>query len=235
VGWCAEFGCQIRDGCDHSMVAGKKACTCPTCAVVCKGRFGGCPEVWAAGPRAVAPPVVRLALAVPLAPTPDPPAPAARNGPAAPAPPAPAVDPLPEQVTSALATIRSDVEGVHLDLGDTIIGLKEIRDAVDELTRTTTANVEALRRELSSVRQLLAEQQTALNKLVDSQASAIGARSSYEKLVEERRQRMAAAGVEDTTGLRGLLPRIQRTLHSAHSDHDPPPPAPEREADGPKA
>ncbi|MEA2828878.1 MAG: hypothetical protein QOG43_3317 [Actinomycetota bacterium] len=195
------------------MVAGKKACTCATCAVVCKGRFGGCPEVWAAGPRTLGSPVVKVAL------TAAPVAAEAASGP----------DALSEQVASALASIRHDVEGVHLDLNGTIIGLKEIRDAVDELARTTAANVDGLRGELAGVTQLLARQQAALDKLLEAQSTVIGARTSYEKLVEERRLRMAAAAADESgsAGLRGLFPRIQRSLHNGHTDAEPPIPAPD--------
>lgn len=59
MGWCADFGCTIRSACDHRMVPGAGACTCGACGVVCKGRYAGCKEVWAAGPRpgaAVRPP-----------------------------------------------------------------------------------------------------------------------------------------------------------------------------------
>ena len=114
MGWCAEFGCQIRDGCDHSMVAGRKACTCPSCAVVCKGRFGGCPEVWAAGPRTVDA-AGRAALAAP-----------------APLPPPPPRRPRASSEPSRPSSIRfgaghggpghrsaATSKVVHLDLGDT--------------------------------------------------------------------------------------------------------------------
>src|SRR5438445_525731 len=53
MGWCHEFGPQIREGCGHPMRAGESACTCPQCGVVCRGRFAGCAEVWARGPREV--------------------------------------------------------------------------------------------------------------------------------------------------------------------------------------
>lgn len=33
------------------MIAGRGACSCPTCGAVCKGKFGGCAGVWALGPR----------------------------------------------------------------------------------------------------------------------------------------------------------------------------------------
>ena len=35
------------------MRAGESACSCPQCGVVCRGRFAGCAEVWARGPREV--------------------------------------------------------------------------------------------------------------------------------------------------------------------------------------
>lgn len=51
MGWCHEFGCQIARGCDHPMQAGETACSCSVCGTVCEGRFGGCGDVWARGPR----------------------------------------------------------------------------------------------------------------------------------------------------------------------------------------
>lgn len=42
------------------MVAGDSACTCPECETVCKGRFRGCEEVWARGPREVSQELVPL-------------------------------------------------------------------------------------------------------------------------------------------------------------------------------
>jgi hypothetical protein len=55
MGWCHEFGAQVREGCDHAMVAGAASCACPECGFECTGKFAGCSVVWAAGPRAVAP------------------------------------------------------------------------------------------------------------------------------------------------------------------------------------
>ncbi len=51
MGWCADFGCTIKSSCDHRMVAGQRSCTCDACGVVCGGKYSGCKEVWAAGPR----------------------------------------------------------------------------------------------------------------------------------------------------------------------------------------
>src|SRR6266404_2329860 len=53
MGWCHEFGPQIREGCGHPMRVCESACSCPQCGVVCRGRFAGCAEVWARGPREV--------------------------------------------------------------------------------------------------------------------------------------------------------------------------------------
>lgn len=53
VGWCLEFGPQIVNGCQHPMVAGSSSCTCSHCDVICRGRFSGCVDVWANGPRSV--------------------------------------------------------------------------------------------------------------------------------------------------------------------------------------
>lgn len=54
MGWCHEFGTQVCEGCLEPMVAGAEACTCAACGTTCTGKFGGCPDVWARGPRAVA-------------------------------------------------------------------------------------------------------------------------------------------------------------------------------------
>ncbi len=53
MGWCQEFGVPTREGCDHLMVAGRDACSCPQCGMTCHGKFDGCVSVWRAGPTAV--------------------------------------------------------------------------------------------------------------------------------------------------------------------------------------
>ena len=50
MGFCAEFGPVITEGCDHLMVAGVDSCSCPDCGAVCKGQFEGCSDVWVAPP-----------------------------------------------------------------------------------------------------------------------------------------------------------------------------------------
>lgn len=47
MGWCAEFAHRIAHNCDQPMVAGKSSCSCPSCGVVCTGKFPACSEVWA--------------------------------------------------------------------------------------------------------------------------------------------------------------------------------------------
>jgi DNA repair ATPase RecN len=54
MGWCHEFGPQILEGCDHPMVAEATSCTCGECGSTCNGKFAGCVDVWARGPRLVA-------------------------------------------------------------------------------------------------------------------------------------------------------------------------------------
>lgn len=54
MGWCHEFGSQIREGCGHPMTAGDASCACAVCGVSCPGRFSSCSAVWARGPREVA-------------------------------------------------------------------------------------------------------------------------------------------------------------------------------------
>ncbi|MDQ3306194.1 MAG: hypothetical protein M3535_09495, partial [Actinomycetota bacterium] len=53
MGWCHEFGPQITANCDHPMVAGPDACHCQQCGTDCKGKFAGCVDVWARGPRSI--------------------------------------------------------------------------------------------------------------------------------------------------------------------------------------
>jgi hypothetical protein len=59
MGWCHEFGPEIRSGCNHPMVAGSGECHCDACGAYCEGRFKGCQAVWARGgtpPVVISPP-----------------------------------------------------------------------------------------------------------------------------------------------------------------------------------
>lgn len=51
MGWCQEFGAEVRAGCGHAMTARPSSCACPECGAVCEGKFAGCAVVWANGPR----------------------------------------------------------------------------------------------------------------------------------------------------------------------------------------
>lgn len=53
MGRCLEFGPQISADCNCTMVAGGQSCSCPTCGVVCTGRFSGCERVWQLGTQPV--------------------------------------------------------------------------------------------------------------------------------------------------------------------------------------
>lgn len=46
MGWCHEFGPQIKEGCDHPMTVRGRECGCDACGVVCPGRYAGCQVVW---------------------------------------------------------------------------------------------------------------------------------------------------------------------------------------------
>lgn len=67
MGWCHEFGSQIREGCGHPMRAGESSCACTTCGVTCTGKFSACSAVWERGPRELtlaSPVVIRRPAAV---------------------------------------------------------------------------------------------------------------------------------------------------------------------------
>gem|GEM_PF-2673818 len=106
MGLCVEFGTVITTGCNHPMVAGATACRCPECGTVCKGRFVGCPEVWAAGPKAV--PAPSTAAKARSAGAPVGPAPVAGATRATPAP-SPVL--VPPAATETEAVLRKAKEG----------------------------------------------------------------------------------------------------------------------------
>ncbi len=77
VGRCADFGAVISAGCDHLMQVDGSSCRCPGCGTVCRGKFSGCPEVWAGLSGSAKPVTVRTK---PPAPDPTPrPAPPAMH------------------------------------------------------------------------------------------------------------------------------------------------------------
>lgn len=147
MGWCHEFGSQIREGCGHPMTAGDTSCSCSTCGVVCTGRFSACSAVWARGPREVtlARPVIArrptaaAKPAVPKGAPPAPPAPAEVRGAAAPA------QPPDDGRSEVLEWLQSAFDGVRGDLTLVIDAVGRQQQALTTLTQseaTTTHLVE---------------------------------------------------------------------------------------------
>jgi hypothetical protein len=161
MGWCHAFGPQIREGCDHAMVAGSRSCSCPECGAVCPGKFPGCTAVWAAGPQKVnlrrpgKEPSVRVVPEV-----------AATNGRAQPELPAPAALPPGNpagypRLAEDGAELRSAVEG--------------LRVAIDALPgRIAKVAGDAMRQQHSINKQELADLWLAIHAEVE-QLRAMGA------------------------------------------------------------
>jgi hypothetical protein len=141
MGWCPEFGRRIHASCEHPMVAGTQSCTCEVCGTVCRGKFGGCKDVWLAGPVRRTPGMIGLPLLKanatalpPAAATPtsgQPPVaaqPAAAEAPAAPPPTVLApttatqspADHRLDQLESTVAHLAMRVDNMALDLGDAL-------------------------------------------------------------------------------------------------------------------
>lgn len=117
MGWCHEFGSSINDGCAHPMVAGAASCSCGRCGTVCQGRFNGCAEVWARGPRYVA--FVRPAAGG-----------AGVTPPAPPAPPA-AEEAAAEAGGDTLDSLRVALDAVRAELREMGEVLRRQQDALD--------------------------------------------------------------------------------------------------------
>ncbi len=133
MGWCHEFGSQIREGCGHPMTAGDSSCSCATCGIVCPGRFSACSTVWDRGPRRVN--LVRpVAARVPaVAPEVNGGAPAAApEGPAAP-------EPADRGRGEVLEWLQSAFEGVRGDLALVIDAVSRQQEALTTLARTEAA------------------------------------------------------------------------------------------------
>ncbi len=154
MGWCHAFGPQIREGCDHAMVAGSDSCSCAECAAVCRGLFPGCASVWAAGPR-------RVTLTKPtkesgnLMPVPTAVAQAAPKGPApkAAAPQAAPSGAETEVVVAQVALEPSDVRALRIDMQVLMLKLDQLRQAAapgDQLVQAA--------REIGAVATALPEQ-----------------------------------------------------------------------------
>jgi hypothetical protein len=134
MGWCHEFGTQVCEGCLEPMVAGAESCTCAACGTSCTGKFSGCPDVWARGPRRVT--LVEPPQLEPLwgehgrhdDPTATPAAPA-QAAPAAPA----AVPPQPSSQTVVTALLEA-VAGLREDIRALSATVAEQQRAVDGLS-----------------------------------------------------------------------------------------------------
>jgi hypothetical protein len=135
MGWCHEFGPQIREGCDHPMSAGQRECHCLVCGTRCEGRFQACSEVWGRGaaPAFVAPPAPRVAPPPEVDPAP---APGPTAGVPAAAVPSPATNEVLRAVCSALETVGAELRAMRaaLDQGhDPPDGVQSIR-AMERMT-----------------------------------------------------------------------------------------------------
>ncbi len=133
MGWCHEFGSQVREGCGHPMTAGDTSCACPTCGVVCTGRFSACGAVWARGPRDVT-----LASPV-IAPRPAVRAQANGGGPVIPAEPAAVPEPADDGRGEVLEWLQSAFDGVRGDLALVIDAVGRQHEALTTLAQARAA------------------------------------------------------------------------------------------------
>lgn len=196
MGWCADFGTEISRGCDVAMVAGKQACTCQSCGTVCNGKFGGCPEVWAAGPRAVAPVRFRGRRTASLSPSRD-----------ATMPPLPAAIPVPapDRVAPVLETLRHDLAAVGADLVGVRGELDEMHDAADSQAEALDESVGTLRRGLDAVADMVKRQQALLDAMAAAQATIIVD-------LAEQRQEMLSALAETRKAVAAEMTALQQRI-----------------------
>lgn len=183
------------------MVAGTAACTCPACGTACKGKFGGCPEVWAAGPRRVAP----LRLTRTRAGTPPP----SRTGTEAAKPPTPAVTPVPvaDGAGKALKSIHRDVAAVGADIAGVRGELEQLQETLDDRAQALDESVEYLRKGLEVVTEMVTQQQALLNAMAEVQAATIAD-------LAEQRQAMHVALAEAREALVAEMTGLQQQLQA---------------------
>ena len=197
MGWCADFGCRISDGCDHAMVAGAGACTCHSCGVRCEGRFHGCADVWAAGPRPGEPPRLKMA-----------PAPVAQDMLAG-TDPNPGIDAL----GAAVESLRRDVDSVSLGLADAIDGLREAVNGVDGRARALGDGLEGLRREVEVVAALLAQQPAMFAAMTEANAAAVADLAAQHKEEVANGAMAHAAMMADVVALQQATSAALAELH----------------------
>ena len=164
MGWCSEFGCGIEPSCDHPMVAGRQSCSCDVCGVGCGGRFAGCREVWAAGPK-VRPARTRGLRSIPVAATT-----------------VPAVQPRGQVEAPAARPVVFEDDRLR-SMSETVDRMgRQLRGVVKLLNQQPAApaptddtrivvlgeSVERMGRELRGVLNLLIQQQASLARLTDA-------------------------------------------------------------------
>ncbi|MBA2609570.1 MAG: hypothetical protein H0U92_11560, partial [Actinobacteria bacterium] len=189
------FGPQIREGCDHAMVAAANACYCAECGVKCTSKFPGCRDVWAGQPPIPAT-FVELTSKAYAADSP--------NGSAAPevanrAPVAQvngngASAPAPQASTRVEATALGDEEKLDLEKS-----LNELRSLVTQLVSTVEQLVEA--------DQAMSDQQDALGKSVAHIDEEVAK-------VSTRVERLAAATGDTLKMHKEALQLVMKRLHS---------------------
>ncbi len=213
MGWCQAFGPQIREGCDHSMVAGSSSCSCPDCGVVCKGKFPGCRSVWAAGPQMVDLRRPRKAGA-------QAPGLAASNGNRSAEVPTPAVATLAARVATSPADDNADMRSLLLGLEAAVDALprriaKAAGDAMRQQHNTNKQEMEELWRVISAEVQQIKDvrgRDGAAREAAASESKVLVEEfdARFQWLVSELSKRFMALGNE--------LVRIEKRIGNA--DHD---------------
>jgi DNA-binding SARP family transcriptional activator len=193
MGWCHEFGPQIREGCGHPMRAGESACVCTQCGVVCRGRFAGCAEVWARGPRevhVVSPPGALARRTV--APV--------RTGARTPEPSAGA-----EQArTEVLAWLQAAFDGLRDELSVLAGGLARQQAVLSDLADSRDSEVSTA---LAEVKEWAAELRNETLRLQGfEKAVAEQLRSDVSSTIEQGVERMAGVRQDD---MREALSHVQ--------------------------
>src|SRR5947209_963539 len=207
MGWCHEFGPQIREGCGHPMRAGESACSCPQCGVVCRGRFAGCAEVWARGPREVH--VV------------SPPAALARRTPTparAPRSPEPAAD---QARTEVLAWLQAAFDGLRDELSVLAGGLARQQAVLSDLSENRDSEVATA---LSEVREWASELRNETLRLQGfERAVADQLRADVSSTIAEGVDRMTTAqqaSSEHQEGVREALAEVEQRASALREETD---------------
>src|SRR5437588_1834772 len=210
MGWCHEFGPQIREGCGHPMRAGESACSCPQCGVVCRGRFAGCAEVWARGPRevhVVSPPAA-LARRTPT------PVRVART---------PAEQPsgADQARTEVLAWLQAAFDGLRDELSVLAGGLARQQAVLSDLSENRDSEVATA---LSEVREWASELRNETLRLQGfERAVADQLRADVSSTIAEGVDRMTTAqqaSSQDQEGVREALAEVEQRASALREETD---------------